>query len=242
MSVYNKTQMYFFKFPNTFFDSDEIEDILNDYDGDSTIILYLRLITLVTNKMGYLCKIISGELKPYTIEEISKKTKLEIDDVKRKLERLKEVGLIEYKDDLIYIENALSFTNQTVGAKKKQHQRAKRADNCPPDIEIEEEPDVDIDTRNNSIDIDDIQKMLDTDNQINNSDLYCAFLEYCNKQFDRKLSMNERETLRKIVNIYEPKEIKLCIDEAVYKGKISMGYVNGILENRLEWGCEAGEM
>ena len=47
MAKYNKSQLYFFKFPNTFFDSDEIEDILKDDDGPSIVILYLKLITMV---------------------------------------------------------------------------------------------------------------------------------------------------------------------------------------------------
>ena len=70
MAKYNKSQLYFFKFPNTFFDSDEIEDILKDNDGPSIVILYLKLILLATNKMGYLGRIIAGELKPYTTEEL----------------------------------------------------------------------------------------------------------------------------------------------------------------------------
>ena len=73
MAKYNKSQLYFFKFPNTFFDSDEIEDILKDDDGPSIVILYLKLILLATNKMGYLGRIIAGELKPYTTEELYKK-------------------------------------------------------------------------------------------------------------------------------------------------------------------------
>ena len=47
MAKYNKSQLYFFKFPNTFFDSDEIEDILKDDDGPSIVILYLKLILVV---------------------------------------------------------------------------------------------------------------------------------------------------------------------------------------------------
>lgn len=49
------------------------------------------------------------------------------------------------KDDMLYIEESLNYTNQTVGAKKKQEQRKKKKDKSPleclPDIdkEIEEE-------------------------------------------------------------------------------------------------------
>ena len=58
MSIYNKTEL--FKFPNIFFDKDEIEIFEGDPEGNSIIVLYLKLITLATNKNGYLCKIISG--------------------------------------------------------------------------------------------------------------------------------------------------------------------------------------
>lgn len=157
MADYNKTKMYFFKFPNTFFDKDEIEELLSDFDGANTVILYLRLITLATNKEGYLCKLIAGELKPYSVEEISRKTNTDIDDLKNRMTRLREVGLIELKDNMIFIEEALNYTNQTVGAEKKEKQRKKKKekdknkeDNCPPDIE---ERNNILETRNQSLEI-----------------------------------------------------------------------------------------
>lgn len=164
MANYNKTQMYFFKFPNTFFDKDEIEELLSDFDGANTVILYLRLITLATNKEGYLCKLIAGELKPYSVEELSRKTNTDIDDLKNRMTRLREVGLIELKDNMIFIEEALNYTNQTVGAEKKEKQRKKKKekdknkeDNCPPDIE---ERNNILETRNQNI---------ETINNINNN-------------------------------------------------------------------------
>ena len=95
MAKYNKSQLYFFKFPNNFFESDEIEDILSDYDGPSIVIFYLKLILLATNKMGYLCKIIAGELKSYSPEELCKKTDTDMEDLKRWTKRLNDVGLLD---------------------------------------------------------------------------------------------------------------------------------------------------
>ena len=164
MANYNKTQMYFFKFPNTFFDKDEIEELLSDFDGANTVILYLRLITLATNKEGYLCRLIAGELKPYSVEELSRKTNTNIDELKDRMTRLREVGLIELKGNMVYIEEALNYTNQTVGAEKKEKQRKNKKkkdknqeDNCPPDIE---ERNNILETRNQSI---------ETINNINNN-------------------------------------------------------------------------
>lgn len=164
MANYNKTQMYFFKFPNTFFDKDEIEELLSDFDGANTVILYLRLITLATNKEGYLCRLIAGELKPYSLEELSRKTNTDIDELKDRMTRLREVGLIELKGNMVYIEEALNYTNQTVGAEKKEKQRKNKKkkdknqeDICPPDIE---ERNNILETRNQSI---------ETINNINNN-------------------------------------------------------------------------
>ena len=111
MAIYNKTELYFFKFPNTFFDKDEIELFEDDIEGDSVIVLYLKLITLATNKNGYLCKIIAGEVIPYTTEELCRKTNTSLDDFQRRLKKLKNVGLIVIKDDMLFIEEALNYTN-----------------------------------------------------------------------------------------------------------------------------------
>lgn len=147
MANYNKTELYFFKFPNTFFDKDEIEYLEEQPDGASIIILYLKLITLATNKNGYLCRIISGEMLPYTMEDLQKRTETPVDDFGRRFKALIDVGLIEFKDNMFFIEEALNYTNQTVGALKKQEQR-RRKDNCPPecppDIEIEKEEEIEI--------------------------------------------------------------------------------------------------
>ncbi len=151
MAKYNKTKMYFFKFPESFFDTDEIEELSNDYDGDSTIILYLKLINIAMNKCGYLCRVISGELIPYSTEELARKTNTDEDILKRRIIRLKELGLLELKDGMIYIEEALNYTNQTVSAEKKQKQRNNKVDkcppNCPPDIRNQK-----LDTRDKTLD------------------------------------------------------------------------------------------
>ena len=162
MAKYNKSQLYFFKFPNNFFESDEIEDILSDYDGPSIVIFYLKLILLATNKMGYLCKIIAGELKSYSPEELCKKTDTDMEDLKRWTKRLNDVGLLELKDDMIFIEDALKYTNQTVGAFKKQLQRNSE-DICPPNCPPEE------DIRNQNLDI------RNKNQEKRNNNLDCSF-------------------------------------------------------------------
>lgn len=154
MAIYNKSDLYFFKFPEKFFESDEIEEIENGEDGDGTIILYLKLILLAVNKMGYLAKIIKGELIPYSPSELCKKTKNSEDELERRMLRLKNVGLIEMKDNILFIEEALKYTNQTVGAFKKSLQRKDDEEicppNCPPDLDTKNK---NLETRNQNLDI-----------------------------------------------------------------------------------------
>lgn len=153
MAKYNKNELYFFKFPNNFFERDEVEEILCESDGASIIVFYLRLLLLAVNKMGYLCKIISGELKPYSIIELCKKTDTDIEEFKNWTKRLNELGLIELKNDMIFIEDALKYTNQTIGAFKKQLQRNSEdicPPNCPPEKDIRNK---NIDIRNQKSDI-----------------------------------------------------------------------------------------
>ena len=233
MAIYNKTELYFFKFPSTFFEKDEIETIENDPDSedDSIIVLYLKLINLAINKGGYLGKIILGELIPYTEHELCKKTNTQIEDFERRLKKLIDVGLIEIKDNMIYIEAALNFTNQTVGAQKKEIQRKNREDNCPPDIDLDQEIDQDIEIRHNNI-----EKDLEINLDNSSLTLNCAFKNYVEEQFNRTLSINEIELLDELLEQYPQKELKLCIDEATRRNKLSIGYIRGILENRDDWG------
>lgn len=233
MAIYNKTELYFFKFPSTFFEKDEIETIENDSDsdGDSIIVLYLKLINLAINKGGYLGKIILGELIPYTAQELCKKTNIQLEDFERRLKKLIDVGLVEIKDNMFYIEEALNFTNQTVGAKKKEEQRKNREDNCPPDIDKEQELEKDIETRNNNI-----EKDLEVDLDNSGLTLTCSFQRYVEKKFNRQCPIKEIELLEELLKQYPQKELKLCIDEAARRNKLSIGYIKGILENRDEWG------
>lgn len=96
---------------------------------------------------------------PYTIEELSRKTNTSMSDIKRRLKKLKEMGLVELKDNMLYIEEALNYTNQTVSAKKKQKQRKKKKDKSSLDIEEEKE----IEKRNKKIE--EREKSLDVELQ-----------------------------------------------------------------------------
>ena len=200
MAKYNKSQLYFFKFPNNFFESDEIEDILSDYDGPSIVIFYLKLILLATNKMGYLCKIIAGELKSYSPEELCKKTDTDMEDLKRWTKRLNDVGLLELKDDMIFIEDALNYTNQTVGAFKKQLQRNNEEIcplNCPPEEDIRNQ---NLELRNQNSEIinnkkDCSSERLEVDTHPALQDIVYRVVNYLNKKAFKNFKPDTKKTI-----------------------------------------------
>lgn len=72
------------------------------------------------------------------------------------------MGLLELRDDMIFIEDALKYTNQTVGAFKKQLQRNSE-EICPPICPPEE------DIRNQNLDI------RNKNQEIRNKNLDCFF-------------------------------------------------------------------
>lgn len=61
-----------------------------------------------------------------------------MEDLKRWMKRPNDVGLRELKDDMLFIEDALKYTNQTVGTFKKQLQRNSE-EICPPNFPPEED-------------------------------------------------------------------------------------------------------
>lgn len=201
MAKYNKSQLYFFKFPNTFFDSDEIEDILKDDDGPNIVILYLKLILLATNKMGYLGRIISGELKPYTPKDLYRKTDTDEEDFIKWTKKLYDVGLLELKDNMIFIEDALKYTNQTVGAFKKQLQRNSE-EICPPDCPPEEDIRIqNQELRNKNSEIINNKKdcsseqLLEVDTHPALQDIVCRVVNYLNKKAFKNFKPDTKKTI-----------------------------------------------
>lgn len=88
--------------------------------------------------MGYLGRIIDEKLKPYTTEELYKKTDTSKENFIKWTKKLNDAGLLELKDKMLFIEDALNYTNKTVGAFKKQLQR-NNEEICPPNCPPEED-------------------------------------------------------------------------------------------------------
>ena len=231
MSKYNKSQLYFLMLTDKFYKRDEVRWLKKQEHGHQTINIYLQMIFECINKDGILCRQIGDEIESYSTEDIAMLIEEPEEIVADAIEKLIKLKFItKLKDNTYFIEDALDLTNQSVSARKKQLQR--RGNICPPDIEIDKEIEEDIEliTNNNK---QELEINLDNNSKF---DLNCVFKNYIEDQFERTLSISEIEELEEIINIYSQKELKLCIDEAVRRDRLSIGYIKGILENRNEWG------
>lgn len=235
MANYNKSKLYFFKLPSSFFKRDEIEWLKTQNNGYKVIVIYQELIFETINKDGILARRIGDEIKAYSTEEIARLINEDIVDVENSLNILYKIGFIDIKESdeenpIYYIEESMDLTNQSISARKKELQR--KGKTCPPDIELDEE----VDNRDKSLDIISNNTEFINEEIDYNWNLYCQASEYAEKRFNRHLAIKEREMLKELISLYELKGVKLSIDEAVYRKKMSMGYVKGILENVEEWG------
>jgi len=231
MSKYNKSQLYFLMLNDKFYKRDEVRWLKKQENGHQIINIYLQMIFECINKDGILCRQIGDEIEAYSNEDIAMLIEEPEEIVTDAIEKLIMLKFItKLKDNTYFIEDALDLTNQSVSARKKQLQR--RGNLCPPDIEIDKEIEEDIEliTNNNK---QELEINLDNNSKF---DLNCVFKNYIEDQFERTLSISEIEELEEIINIYSQKELKLCIDEAVRRDRLSIGYIKGILENRNEWG------
>lgn len=238
MSKYNKTQLYFFKLPASFFERDEIAWLKTKYNGHAKIVIYLELIFKTINKNGILGRMIGNKILPYSSSELARLIDEEDDIVEETLNDLVEIGfIIKNNDNTYFIEDALDLTNQSVSARKKELQR--RDNVCPPDIEkeIDEEKEEEIENRDNILDAESRQ-ILEVDLESEESKLYCSFRDYCEKKFLRKLNIDEQEDLKYAVDVFGQEEVKLAIDQAAYNNKLFFAYAMGILQNRNDWGKE----
>lgn len=133
MSKYNKEKMFFIQTPIKFWYRQDIIWLQNQPDGYQILTLYNKLMGLTANMDGYLLKQFGDVKEPYTNEEISTITMHSLEMVERGINTLEKMGLLEKIDNTYFIEEALNMTGQTVGAKEKQEQRKRQADNCPPE-------------------------------------------------------------------------------------------------------------
>jgi predicted phage replisome organizer len=156
MSKYRNEKYYWFKLKDDFFKRHDIKIIKSMPNGKDYVIFYLQLLCESLSHNG---KLRFNEEIPYNEEMLSVITDTNIDVVRSAMKLFKQLKIIEIMDDqTIYMTKLQNMVGSTtIGADKKKLQRSnsielltggQKADKCPPEIDIEKEIEIDIDSKN----------------------------------------------------------------------------------------------
>ncbi len=141
MSAYDNNERYFLKRYSNYYYRDSVMELKTSENGYQILFIYDELQTVAMNRDGYLAmKLNDNSRKGFTISELSRLVFEPEEYVTRCIETMKRFGAIEEIDGLLFIEDSLKSTNQTIGAERKQsqRQRSKCLDKCPPNCPPEE--------------------------------------------------------------------------------------------------------
>lgn len=141
MSTYDNNERYFLKMYSNYYSRDSVMELKTSENGYQILFIYDELQTVAMNRDGYLAmKLNDNSRKGFTISELSRLVFEPEEYVTRCIETMKRFGAIEKIDGLLFIEDSLKSTNQTIGAERKQsqRQRSKCLDKCPHNCPPEE--------------------------------------------------------------------------------------------------------
>ena len=141
MSAYDNNERYFLKRYSNYYSRDSVMELKTSENGYQILFIYDELQTVAMNRDGYLAmKLNDNSRKGFTISELSRLVFEPEEYVTRCIETMKRFGAIEEIDGLLFIEDSLKSTNQTIGAERKQSQRQRNKcpDKCPPNCPPEE--------------------------------------------------------------------------------------------------------
>ena len=217
MGTYNKEKYYYFMLKSNFFDNDVLKYLQDQQNGYEMIILYFKLIFITINKDGYLIKKIGNKKIPYTVSDLCLETGHSESIVNDAINYFLDTGMMEKKDNKLFIEDALILTNQTtVGAINMREYRKKHPDksksncknNCKPKSKVY------IDNKNNNH-----NSKLITNNKINNIEIInkdCQdVIDYLNYKTRSNFVLIEeyKKIISTIMNKYSINDIKTVIDK-----------------------------
>ena len=94
MAKYNKSKLYFYKLPDSFFERDEIEWFKIQDNGHKKIVVYLELIFRTINKNGILGRMIGDNILPYSISDLSRLVNEDEELVEEALNDFIDIGFI----------------------------------------------------------------------------------------------------------------------------------------------------
>ena len=244
MAKYNKTQLYFYKLPSTFFKRDEMVWLKEKNDGHKIIGIYLELIFETINKEGILARKIANHLYGYTIDEIARLINESAEDVKNAIDELIYLNFIEIKstdekdNPIYYLEESLDLTNQSVSARKKELQR--KGNNCPPDIDKEKEEE--IEERKKNIEERRYKQEPEEDvvltaaGAVSEFDLvlYNDLINEVEINYGRKLKKIEVNKVISLIKYYGELAFKSALETSVFNDVKKIPYIEGVLKKSYE--------
>lgn len=153
MAKYDTTKFYWLQLKEDFFDEDAIDWLEEQPNGKEYSLFYLKLCLKSLRTNGILIRRVGNMLVPYDHIKLGELTKTHPDTVLVAMNLLIQIGLVQKLENgelyMTQVEHMIG--SQSKSAFKKQQQRiakknqlqlgegGQRVDNCPPEIEIEEE-------------------------------------------------------------------------------------------------------
>lgn len=160
MAARDKERFYWIKLNKDFFKRHDIAVIESMQNGKDYVLFYLKLMLESVDHNG---RLRFSEMIPYDVDMLSAVTRTNVDIVRSAMRILCELGMIEILDDktIFCTEVGRLLGSETFAAQRKREERAlPPADNggqcpqlspeCPLDIEIDIEKDIDIELKENN--------------------------------------------------------------------------------------------
>ena len=221
MSKYDERRFYWLQLKEDFFEDDAISWLEEQPNGKEYSLFYLKLCLKSLKTSGIMIRRVGEMLIPYDYKKLAEMTHTCPDTVLIAMQLLTKIGLVKVLENgeiyLSQVENLIG--SQSMGAFKKQQQRQRQqaiqtnsapalsenskerqgADNCPPDIEIEIDKEIETE-----------RKRVDYASIINAYNETCVSLPSVSK-----LSDSRKKAIKARLNSgYSIEDLKRCFEKA----------------------------
>lgn len=235
-----KTKYYYLKIKENFFDTEDMK-LLESMDNGyvySNILMKMYLLSLKNNgKLMYKDKI------PYNSKMLSTILNHNVDILDKAILIFKELNLIEILDTgaifMLDIQNYIGKSSDEADRKREYRKQIDTEkskilieDKCPTNVRTNcsniRDKDKDI---NNSSSSSISNNINNSSSNILNNNIYNNIYNYIETNFMRILTPLEINKIQEWIKLYSEDIIKYAVELAVYSGKKTFNYVDGILKN-----------
>lgn len=235
-----KTKYYYLKIKENFFDTEDMK-LLESMDNGyvySNILMKMYLLSLKNNgKLMYKDKI------PYNSKMLSTILNHNVDILDKAILIFKELNLIEILDTgaifMLDIQNYIGKSSDEADRKREYRKQIDTEkskilieDKCPTNVRTNcsniRDKDKDI---NNSSSSSISNNINNSSSNILNNNIYNNIYSYIETNFMRILTPLEINKIQEWIKLYSEDIIKYAVELAVYSGKKTFNYVDGILKN-----------